>query len=80
MVPSFQYVKYWTDFYSTFQGGKEALTCYNKAAVFQVGLLPIQVQHYAAAKLLSSFGFSTTSHFILNQVHLKCRVHIGLTF
>ena len=32
----FNYVKYWTDFYSTFQGGKD-LDLYNKAAIVQGG-------------------------------------------
>src|SRR6202012_5888868 len=44
----FNYVKYWTDFYSTFQGGK-SLDLYDKAAIVSNGVVTNPSAALAAA-------------------------------
>ncbi len=77
----FNYVKYWTDFYSTFQGGKN-LDLYNKAAVVQGGVVTNPGATLPAASYSQAFGSSTVSSFYVeNGSFLKCRVlQVGYTF
>jgi TonB-dependent starch-binding outer membrane protein SusC len=76
----YNYVKYWTDFYSTFQGGKN-LDLYNKAAVVQGGLVTNPGATLPAASYSQALGSSTTSDFYVEDgSFLKCRVlQIGYT-
>ena len=76
----FNYVKYWTDFYSTFQGGKN-LDLYNKAAVVQGGIVTNPGATLPAASYSQALGSSTTSDFYVEDgSFLKCRVlQIGYT-
>ena len=76
----YNYVKYWTDFYSTFQGGKN-LDLYNKAAVVQGGIVTNPGATLPAASYSQALGSSTTSDFYVEDgSFLKCRVlQIGYT-
>lgn len=76
----FNYVKYWTDFYSTFQGGKN-LDLYNKAAIVQNGTVTNPGATLPAASYSQAMGSSTISSFYVeNGSFLKCRVaQIGYT-
>ncbi len=77
----FNYVKYWTDFYSTFQGGKN-LDLFNKAAVVQNGVVTNPGATLPAASYSQAFGSSTVSSFYVEDgSFLKCRVlQIGYSF
>ena len=77
----FNYVKYWTDFYSTFQGGKN-LDLYNKAAIVVNGVVTNPGATLPAASFSQAFGSSTVSSFYVeNGSFLKCRVaQLGYTF
>jgi TonB-dependent starch-binding outer membrane protein SusC len=76
----YNYVKYWTDFYSTFQGGKN-LDLYNKAAIVQGGVVTNPSATLPAASYSQALGSSTTSSFYVEDgSFLKCRVlQIGYT-
>ena len=76
----FNYVKYWTDFYSTFQGGKN-LDLYNKAAIVQNGVVTNPGATLPAASFSQAFGSSTVSSFYVEDgSFLKCRVaQLGYT-
>jgi hypothetical protein len=76
----FNYVKYWTDFYSTFQGGKN-LDLYNKAAIVVNGVVTNPGATLPAASFAQNFGSSTISSFYVeNGSFLKCRVaQLGYT-
>lgn len=77
----FNYVKYWTDFYSTFQGGKD-LDLYNKAAIVQNGVVINPSATLPAASFSQAMGSSRTSSFYVEDgSFLKCRVaQLGYTF
>lgn len=77
----FNYVRYWTDFYSTFQGGK-SLDMYHKAAIVQNGVVTNPGATLAAASFSQAMGSSTTSsYYVENGSFLKCRVmQLGYTF
>ena len=77
----YNYVKYWTDFYSTFQGGKN-LDLYNKAAIVQNGVVTNPGATLPAASFSQALGSSATSSFYVeNGSFLKCRVaQLGYTF
>ncbi len=76
----FNYVKYWTDFYSTFQGGKN-LDLYNKAAIVVNGVVTNPGATLPAASFAQNFGSSTISSFYVESgSFLKCRVaQVGYT-
>jgi len=76
----FNYVKYWTDFYSTFQGGKN-LDLYNKAAIVNNGTVTNPGATLPAASFSQAMGSSTVSSFYVeNGSFLKCRVaQLGYT-
>jgi TonB-linked SusC/RagA family outer membrane protein len=76
----FNYVKYWTDFYSTFQGGK-SLDLYNKAAIVVNGVVTNPGATLPAASFAQNFGSSTISSFYVEDgSFLKCRVaQLGYT-
>lgn len=76
----FNYVKYWTDFYSTFQGGKN-LDLYNKAAIVVNGVVTNPGATLPAASFAQALGSSTVSSFYVEDgSFLKCRVaQIGYT-
>jgi len=77
----FNYVKYWTDFYSTFQGGKN-LDLYNKAAVVVNHVVSNPGATLPAASFSQAMGSSTISSFYVEPgSFLKCRVaQLGYTF
>ncbi|MGI8950610.1 MAG: SusC/RagA family TonB-linked outer membrane protein [Chitinophagaceae bacterium] len=77
----FNYVKYWTDFYSTFQGGKN-LDLYNKAAIVSNGVVTNPGATLPAASFAQSLGSSAYSTFYVEDgSFLKCRVaQLGYTF
>lgn len=76
----FNYVKYWTDFYSTFQGGKN-LDLYNKAAIVSNGRVTNPGATLPAASFSQAMGSSTVSSFYVESASfLKCRVaQLGYT-
>jgi TonB-linked SusC/RagA family outer membrane protein len=76
----FNYVKYWTDFYGTFTGGKN-LDLYNKAAIVSNGVVTNPGATLPAASFLQALGSSTVSSFYVeNGSFLKCRVaQLGYT-
>ena len=76
----FNYVKYWTDFYSTFQGGKN-LDLYNKAAVVSNGVVTNPSATLPAASYSQAMGSSTISSFYVEPgSFLKCRIiQLGYT-
>jgi len=77
----YNYTKYWTDFYGTFQGGKaEAL--YNDAAVIVNGVNTVPNAILPKAGNLQDFGSALTSSFYVeNGSFLKCRVlQVGYNF
>ena len=77
----FNYVKYWTDFYSTFQGGK-SLDLYNKGAIVSNGVVTNPGATLPAASFSQALGSSTVSSFYVEDgSFLKCRVaQLGYTF
>ena len=77
----FNYVKYWTDFYSTFQGGK-SLDLYNKAAIVVDGKVTNPGATLPAASYAQAMGSSTiSSYYVEDGSFLKCRVaQLGYTF
>ncbi len=77
----FNYVKYWTDFYSTFQGGKD-LDLYYKAAIVKDGVVTNPDATLPAASFSQALGSSTVSSFYVEDgSFLKCRVaQLGYTF
>ena len=76
----FNYVKYWTDFYSTFQGGK-SLDLYNKAAIVSNGVVTNKGATLPAASFSQAMGSSTvSSYYVEPGSFLKCRVaQLGYT-
>jgi TonB-linked SusC/RagA family outer membrane protein len=76
----FNYVRYWTDFYSTFQGGK-SLDMFNKAAIVANGVVTNPGATVPAASFAQAMGSSTiSSYYVENGSFLKCRVaSIGYT-
>lgn len=76
----FNYVKYWTDFYSTFQGGKN-LDLFNKAAIVSNGVVTNPGATLPAASYSQAMGSSRVSSFYVeNGSFLKCRVaQLGYT-
>ncbi len=76
----FNYIKYWTDFYSTFQGGKN-LDLYNKAAIVVDGKVTNPGATLPAASFSQDLGSSAYSSFYVeNGSFLKCRVaQLGYT-
>ncbi len=76
----FNYVKYWTDFYSTFQGGKN-LDLYNKAAIVSNGVVTNPGATLPSASFNQDLGSSAYSTFYVeNGSFLKCRVaQLGYT-
>jgi TonB-linked SusC/RagA family outer membrane protein len=77
----YNYTKYWTDFYGTFQGGK-ALALYNQAAVIVNGVNTVPNAILPKAGNLQDFGSALTSSFYVeNGSFLKCRVlQVGYNF
>jgi TonB-linked SusC/RagA family outer membrane protein len=77
----FNYVKYWTNFYSTFQGGKD-IALYNNAAIVQNGVVTNPSAQLPAASYSQALGSSTVSSFYVEDgSFLKLRVaQIGYTF
>ena len=77
----FNYVKYWTDFYSTFQGGKN-IDLYSKAAIVVNGKVTNPGATLPAASFSQDLGSSAYSSFYVeNGSFLKCRVaQLGYTF
>jgi TonB-dependent starch-binding outer membrane protein SusC len=77
----FNYVKYWTDFYSTFQGGKNN-DLFTKAAIVSGGVVTNPSATQPAASYAQNFGSSTISSFYVEDgSFLKCRVaQLGYTF
>jgi hypothetical protein len=76
----FNYVKYWTDFYSTFQGGKN-IDLLTKSAVVSNGTVTNPGATLPAASFSQALGSSTVSSFYVeNGSFLKCRVvQLGYT-
>ncbi|HEY5464866.1 MAG TPA: TonB-dependent receptor [Hanamia sp.] len=76
----FNYTKYWTDFYSTFQGGK-SIDLYNKAAIVVDGKVTNPGATLPAASFSQDLGSSAYSSFYIeNGSFLKCRVaQLGYT-
>lgn len=76
----FNYVKYWTDFYGTFVGGKN-LDLLNKSAKVSNGAVSNPGATLPAASFLQAMGSSTISSFYVeNGSFLKCRVaQLGYT-
>ncbi|MDR3694648.1 TonB-dependent receptor [Mucilaginibacter sp.] len=77
----YNYTEYWTDFYSTFQGGK-SLSMYNNAAIVSNGVVTNPGATLSAASFSQALGSSTTSsYYVQNGSFLKCRVlQVGYTF
>lgn len=77
----FNYVKYWTDFYATFPGGKN-VDLYNKAAIVQNGVVTNPGATLPAASFNQDLGSSAYSSFYVEDgSFLKCRVmQLGYTF
>jgi TonB-linked SusC/RagA family outer membrane protein len=77
----FNYVRYWTDFYSTFQGGK-SLDLYNKGAVVVGGVVTNPGATVPAASFSQALGSSTvSSYYVEDGSFLKLRVaQLGYTF
>ena len=77
----YNYTEYWTDFYSTFQGGK-SLNLFNNAAIVSNGVVTNPGATLSAASFSQALGSSTTSsYYVQNGSFLKCRViSIGYTF
>jgi len=76
----FNYVKYWTDFYGTFTGGKN-LDLLTKSAQVTNGTVTNPGATLPAASFLQGMGSSTISSFYVeNGSFLKCRVaQVGYT-
>ncbi|HEV3413437.1 MAG TPA: SusC/RagA family TonB-linked outer membrane protein [Puia sp.] len=74
------YVKYWTDFYGTFEGGKN-VDLYNKAAIVSGGVVTNPGATLPAASYLQDLGSSFMSSMYLESgSFLKCRVmQLGYT-
>jgi len=77
----FNYVRYWTDFYSTFQGGK-SLDLYNKGAIVVNGVVTNPGATVPAASYSQAMGSSAiSSYYVEDGSFLKCRVaQLGYTF
>jgi len=77
----YNYTKYWTDFYGTFQGGK-SIDLYDKAAIIVNGQNTVPNAILPMAGNLQDFGSALTSSFYVeNGSFLKCRVlQLGYTF
>jgi len=77
----YNYTEYWTDFYSTFQGGK-SLRMYNDAAIVSNGVVTNPNATLSAAAYSPPLGSSTTSsYYVQDGSFLKCKVlQIGYTF
>jgi hypothetical protein len=76
----FNYTEYWTDFYSTFQGGK-SLRMFNDAAIVTNGVVTNPSATLPAASYAQAVGSSTiSSYYVQNGSFLKCRVlQVGYT-
>lgn len=77
----FNYVKYWTDFYSTFQGGKSQ-DLYYKAAIVENGKVTNPDATLPAASFSQDMGSSAySSIYVEDGSFLICRVaQLGYTF
>lgn len=77
----FNYVKYWTDFWGTFQGGK-SLDLYNKGAIVVNGQVTNPSATLPATTFVQAMGSATiSSYYVENGSFLKCRVaQLGYTF
>ncbi|MGI4727351.1 MAG: SusC/RagA family TonB-linked outer membrane protein [Janthinobacterium lividum] len=77
----FNYVKYWTDFYGTFTGGKN-IDLLTKSAVVVNNVVTNPDATLPSATFSQSLGSSTVSSFYVeNGSFLKCRVaSLGYTF
>jgi hypothetical protein len=77
----FNYVKYWTDFYGTFEGGKN-IDLFDKAAIVSNGNVTNPSATQPAANFLQDMGSSAMSSFYVESgSFLKCRVaQLGYTF
>ncbi|MGI4750612.1 MAG: SusC/RagA family TonB-linked outer membrane protein [Janthinobacterium lividum] len=77
----FNYVKYWTDFYGTFTGGKN-IDLLTKSAIVSNGVVTNPDATLPVATFAQPLGSSTISSFYVeNGSFLKCRVaSIGYTF
>jgi len=77
----FNYVKYWTDFYGTFEGGKN-IDLFDKAAIVSNGNVTNPGATQPAANFLQDMGSSAMSSFYVESgSFLKCRVaQLGYTF
>lgn len=77
----FNYTKYWTDFQSTFPGGK-SLRLYNDAAIVVNGKVTNPGATLPASSFLNALGSNTvSSYYVENGSFLKCRVaQLGYTF
>jgi len=78
---NFNYVKYWTDFYGTFTGGKN-IDLLTKSAIVSNGVVTNPDATLPAASFSQPLGSSTVSSFYVeNGSFLKCRVaSLGYTF
>jgi TonB-linked SusC/RagA family outer membrane protein len=76
----FNYTEYWTDFYSTFQGGK-SLRMFNDAAIVQNGQVTNPGATLPASSYAQAVGSSTiSSYYVQDGSFLKCRVlQLGYT-
>ena len=77
----YNYTEYWTDFYSTFQGGK-SLRMFNDAAIVSNGVVTNPNATLSASSFAQALGSSTTSsYYVQDGSFLKCKVlQIGYTF
>ena len=77
----FNYTEYWTDFYSTFQGGK-SLRMFNDAAIVENGQVTNPNATLPATSYAQAMGSSTvSSYYVQSGSFLKCRVmQVGYTF
>ena len=70
----YNYTEYWTDFYSTFQGGK-SLRMFNDAAIVSNGVVTNPNATLSASSFAQALGSSTTSsYYVQDGSFLKCRV------
>ncbi len=76
----FNYVKYWTSFYGTFEGGK-SVDLYNKGAIVANGVVTNPGASQPGANFLQDLGSSAMSSFYVESgSFLKCRVaQLGYT-
>ncbi len=77
----YNYTKYWTDFYYTFNGGKSQ-ALYNNAAIVANGVVTNPSATLPSASYQQSLGSNAvSSYYVENGSFLKCRVaQLGYTF